>query len=188
MRNDRFKRIFSISAADSIFMCLIIIIKLVVVINLLSPVIVTISDKDCTCRQYCYSTANQYCCVLSLGPPLLRDGVRERRRSHVPNPAGAQVRRDAGPLLLGRSHARATISPQTRSHLQARHSSTGWLWWSSTCMFGWQSFHSQAVSAWQRGAWQDWLGSCARWWNIQINVNPTQVLDHQSPCRTCINF
>ena len=33
---------------------------------------------------------------------------------------------------------------------------------------------------WQRGALQDWLGSCARWWNIQINVIPTKVLDHQS--------
>ena len=44
---------------------------------------------------------------------------------------------------------------------------------------GWDDYHfghstaSRAVSAWQRGAWQDWLGSCARWWNIQINVNPT---------------
>ena len=47
---------------------------------------------------------------------------------------------------------------------------------------GWLSFwpfHSQAVFAWQRGAWHDWLGSCARCWNIQINVNPTQVCDHQ---------
>ena len=43
---------------------------------------------------------------------------------------------------------------------------------------------SQAISAWQRaawqkGAWQDWLDSYARWWNIQINFNPTQVLNHQ---------
>ena len=48
----------------------------------------------------------------------------------------------------------------------------------------WDDHHSghssQAVSAWQRGAWQDWLGSCARCRNIQINANPTQVRDHQS--------
>ena len=31
----------------------------------------------------------------------------------------------------------------------------------------------------QMGIWQVWLGSLARWWNIQIKVNTTQVHDHQ---------
>ena len=31
----------------------------------------------------------------------------------------------------------------------------------------------------QLGVWQNWLGSQARWWNIRIKVNPTQVRDHQ---------
>ena len=57
--------------------------------------------------------------LLLSGPSLLRDGVRERRRSHVPNPAGAQVRRDARTILLRRSHARTPVPPQTRRHLQA---------------------------------------------------------------------
>ena len=28
------------------------------------------------------------------------------------------------------------------------------------------------------GIWQNWLGRRARLWNIQIEVNPTQVYDH----------
>ena len=52
---------------------------------------------------------------------------------------------------------------------------------------GWDEYHfghsSQAGSVWQRGAWQDWLDSCARWWNIQINS--TQVLDLQSHPVSC---
>ena len=49
----------------------------------------------------------------------------------------------------------------------------------------WDDHHSghssQAVSAWQRGAWQDWLSSCERWWNMQIKVNPTQLSDQIDP-------
>ena len=35
----------------------------------------------------------------------------------------------------------------------------------------------------QLGVCQNWLGSWAREWNIQIKVNPTMVRDHQSPRR-----
>ena len=45
---------------------------------------------------------------------------------------------------------------------------------------GWDDYNYQAVSALQTGVWQDWLGSCPRWWNIQFKVNLTQVGDHQS--------
>ena len=32
----------------------------------------------------------------------------------------------------------------------------------------------------QTGIWQSRLGNWASWWNIQINVNTTQVHDHQN--------
>ena len=38
---------------------------------------------------------------------------------------------------------------------------------------GWDDYHFGHSTTWQRGAWQDWLRSCARWWKIQINVNQT---------------
>ena len=49
----------------------------------------------------------------------------------------------------------------------------GWVdlysWWSIVC----PNLHGQM------GILQDQPGSWARWWNIQIKVNPTQVHDHQ---------
>ena len=30
------------------------------------------------------------------------------------------------------------------------------------------------------GIWQKWLGRWARWWNTQIKVNPTQVIDQMN--------
>ena len=44
-------------------------------------------------------------------------------------------------------------------------------------------FHCRDVSAWQRGAWQDCMDSCARWCNIQINVYQTHLKKPpESPC------
>ena len=52
------------------------------------------------------------------GPPLLRDGVRERRWSHVPDPACQKIWRIPSQILLGRSRAGSPVSSQTRCHLQ----------------------------------------------------------------------
>ena len=46
---------------------------------------------------------------------------------------------------------------------------------------GWVDFefgHSGQALLWQMGIWQNGLCCWARWWNIQIKVNPTQVTDH----------
>ena len=37
----------------------------------------------------------------------------------------------------------------------------------------------------QTGIWQNRLGNWARWWNIQIKVNPTLIREHQSYQLTC---
>ena len=54
------------------------------------------------------------------GPALLRHGVRQRRRPDVPDPAGAQVRRAARPLLRRRGDAGPAIPPPPRRHLPVR--------------------------------------------------------------------
>ena len=40
---------------------------------------------------------------------------------------------------------------------------------------GWDDYRFGHSTVSLAGAWQDWLG-VARWWNIQINVNPTHPI------------
>lgn len=52
------------------------------------------------------------------GPALLRDGVRERRRSHVPHPEVQEVRRAQGTILHRGDHLGSHVPAQQRHHLQ----------------------------------------------------------------------
>ena len=55
------------------------------------------------------------CPIFSAVPPVLRDGVPERRRPHVPHPANGQIRDGPSEVLRSGNPARSQV-PAPKGH------------------------------------------------------------------------